>query len=317
MIHIDGLQISKVTRDIYLIHQIEPPFYFSCCDGLLILPKKGGDEQVIVLDVNIEPKYVNALAYEIGPVSDYICSHGHMDHIAHVHAWEELGAKIWAPHPESSCLLDLKNFYKSFGFDEALDFSIIREFGIINRYKNCSIIHKYTPGDILNFKGYIIDTIPLRGHSKAHVGYFLPLEKILHISCLGFDLSNANAKGFGPWYGFKECEISQYLLDIVKCKGIFKNQANLLTSSHSYIVYQPDTTPFDYMRNKIIENQIKVEIEVNSLNLNGGSEKKILSELLKKDIFFPKKKMRGFLFEIYNFWESWIIKKHLKRIENH
>ncbi|MHA1285546.1 MAG: MBL fold metallo-hydrolase, partial [Promethearchaeota archaeon] len=103
---INNLKISLITPDIWLIHQIKPPFYFSCCDGLIILPKEGKSKETIVIDLNIEPEYVEKIDRIIGPVSDYICSHGHLDHIAHVHAWENIGAKIHAPYPESENLLD-------------------------------------------------------------------------------------------------------------------------------------------------------------------------------------------------------------------
>ena len=43
---IDNLEIWKVTEDILLIHQKKVPFLFSCCDGLLILPKEGRNKTV-------------------------------------------------------------------------------------------------------------------------------------------------------------------------------------------------------------------------------------------------------------------------------
>ncbi|MHA1327278.1 MAG: MBL fold metallo-hydrolase [Promethearchaeota archaeon] len=103
---IKNLKISQVTPNIWLVHQIETPFYFSCCDGLIILPKKDRNKKTVVIDLNIEPEYVIKISEIVGPISDYICSHGHLDHIAHVHAWENIGAKIHAPYPESENLLD-------------------------------------------------------------------------------------------------------------------------------------------------------------------------------------------------------------------
>ena len=37
-----------------------------------------------------------------------------------------------------------------------------------------------------------------------------------------------------------------------------------------------------------------------------------VSKLLEMDLFFPKHKIKGFLKNIYAFWESWIIKHHLE-----
>ena len=114
LIRIDNLEIRKVTEDILLIHQIKAPYLFSCCDGLLILPKEGRNKFTISLDLNIEPKYIKIINDKFGPVSNYVCTHAHVDHTSHVHAWEESGTIIHAPQPEAEFLLDLQKFYRGF-----------------------------------------------------------------------------------------------------------------------------------------------------------------------------------------------------------
>jgi glyoxylase-like metal-dependent hydrolase (beta-lactamase superfamily II) len=310
---INNLEIKKVTQDILLIHQIKQPFFFSCCDGLLLLPKEGRNNKTISLDLNIEQIYVNKLNDIYGPISNYVCSHGHLDHTCHVHAWEEIGAIIHAPHPESKYLLDLNNFYKGFGFNEALDYKTVEEFAYLNGYQPCNQVNTFNPGETLQFENYMIDTISFSGHSKAHAGFFLPDEQLIHISCLGFDKSNPEIEGFGPWYGFRDASISQYEEDITLAEKIFIQKAKLLTSSHSYVVKNPDVEPFEYMRGKIKNNQDKVDNALKLLNLKEKAENEVIEELLKMDLFFPKKKLKGVVFEIYRFWESWIIRKHIKR----
>jgi glyoxylase-like metal-dependent hydrolase (beta-lactamase superfamily II) len=308
---IDNLRITKVTEDILLAHQIKPPFYFSCCDGLIILPKQDRNKKSLILDLNVEPNLINQIEEFFGPVSNYVCTHGHMDHMAHVYQWEKLGVKIHAPFPEHAYLLDLHNFYRGFRFDEALDFSVIKKFAQINGYQSCKKVNSFKPGDILKIEDVIIETIPLTGHSKGHIGFFIPEEKVIHISCLGFDLIEHDADGFGPWYGFKECSIEQYIKDINLVESIFLEQADFLTSSHSYVVKNPDTIPFVYMREKIGKNQSIVDQAITDLKVKSKMHISI-EELLKLDLFFPKKKMKGFLRDIYNFWESGIIEKHIK-----
>lgn len=311
MSHIENLQIREIVNDILLIHQIKTPYYFSCCDGLLILPKEGRNSNAIALDLNIEPKYIQAINSRFGPVLEYACTHSHMDHIAHVHEWERLGATIWAPHPESGCLLDLYNFYENFGFNETMDYSVVEQFGKLNGYQSCSKVNIFKPGNALKFESLELKTIPLIGHSKAHVGFLLSADKIFHISCLGFDQPKPGVDGFGPWYGFKECNLSQYSNDIDMAEELFLKHAEFLTSSHAYISKCPDTSPFDYMRDKIKKNQLKVDQAIEKLELIPASEDLIVKELLKMDIFFPKSKMKNFLSEIYALWEAWIIRKHL------
>ena len=68
------------------------------------------------------------------------------------------------------------------------------------------------------------------------------------------------------------------------------------------------------MREKIEKNQSIVDQAILSLNPISSSELNI-NDFLELDLFFPKRRMKGFLFEIYNFWESWIISKHIERSE--
>ena len=308
---INNVEIRKVTGDILLVHQIKHPFFFSCCDGLLILPKEGRNNKTISLDLNIEKDYVNSLDDVYGPISDYVVSHGHLDHTCHVHAWEEIGAIIHAPYPESKFLLDLRNFYHGFGFDEELDYDIVENFAILNGYKKCKNVNAFKPGETLKFEKCTIKTISLPGHSKAHVGFFLPEEEIFHISCLGFDKPTPEKEGFGPWYGFQESSIFQYYKDIQKAQDLYIQNAKFLTSSHSYIVHNPDLSPFNYLRKKIESNQSIVDEALESFNLSKDPENVIVEKLLKMDLFFPKKKLKGVVLDIYKFWESWIIRKHL------
>jgi glyoxylase-like metal-dependent hydrolase (beta-lactamase superfamily II) len=310
---IENLEIRKITEDILLVHQIKQPFFFSCCDGIIILPKKGRNERTISLDLNIEQKYVNKLDDIYGPVSDYVVSHGHLDHTCHVHAWEEIGAIIHAPYPESKFLLNLRNFYQGFGFDEELDYETVEDFALLNGFQKCKQVNPYNPGKIFKFGDCIIRTLPFPGHSKAHVAFYIPDAKIFHISCLGFDKPTPEIEGFGPWYGFKEASISQYIEDIKNAEEFYLQNAKYLTSSHAYIVNNPDLSPFEYMRKKIKENQDKIDKFLNLLDTSKITENIIVEKLLTMDIFFPKKKLKGVVYEIYRFWESWIIRKHLQR----
>ncbi len=312
---IDNLEITELPDNVLLIHQKKTPFHFSCCDGLVIQPKVNRNQTSIALDVNIEPKYIEAINEIYGPFSDYVCTHGHMDHIAHVHKWEEIGVRIHAPEPEAKTLLDLRNFYECFSFNEVLEFSVVEQFGTVNGYKNCKSVIEFKPGDTLSFENLEIETLPFPGHSLAHVGFLLPKEKIMHISCLGFDQPMPGKDGFGPWYGFRSCSIPQYLKDIDYAESFYLNYAETLTSSHSYIVKLPDTTPFKYMRQKIYANHKKVLDALNELNLPNEDNEIPIGQLQDMDIFFPKKKMKGFPLDVYLLWEYWIIKKHLNWLE--
>ena len=312
MPQISNLEINYITKDVLLIHQIKTPYYFSCCDGIVILRRKERNKQAIALDLNIEPNLIDEIDQAYGPFSNYVCTHGHMDHMAHVYHWEDLGVNIYAPIPENTYLLDLVNFYQGFRFDEGVDHSLIEKFAKYNKYHSCKVVNPFKPGVNLHFENLTVETISFSGHSRGHIGLLLPHEKILHISCLGFDIPHLGKDGFGPWYGFKECSITKYLEDINLAEKIFLQRAEFLTSSHSYIIKHPDTTPFAYMRNKIKDNQTKVDQALSTLKIRSKEEIN-MEELLNLDIFFPKSKLQGFIVDLYRFWESYIIDKHLKR----
>lgn len=275
------------------------------------MPKDSRNTKTIAIDLNIEPAYIQAVYDTYGPVSDLINTHAHMDHIAHVYVWEQLGATIHAPNPEAHYLTNLYQFYKGYGWDEKHDFSLVNQFAILNKFQECKTIKPFEPGERLTFENFILETIPFRGHSKAHVGFLLPAEKILHLSCLGFDQRGPGMDGFGPWYGFRESSIDQYLKDIDYAESLYREKAEILTSSHAHIVREPDTDIFDYMRNKIYTRQKLVDKALQNVSPQLEIEDKV-SKLLEMDLFFPKHRIKGFLKDIYTFWESWIIRHHLE-----
>jgi hypothetical protein len=312
---LDNLKISPISPDVLLVRQVRKPARFSCCDGLLILPREGRNDHVIALDLNIEPQLVRALTIKYGPVSDYVNTHGHMDHIAHVHAWEEIGATVHAPSPEADGLLGLQQFYDVLRWERAGNFSMVEQFARMNLYAPCKTVTPFQPGDTLQIENFTLRTIPFSGHSRAHVGFLLPTERILHISCMGFDQPAPGKDGFGPWYGFENCDIVTYLEDIDGAQSIFGEEADFLTSSHAYIAQKGDTAPFDYMRGKIAVNQQKVDRAAARVGAAGDREE-MVTRLLSMDLFFPKSKMNGWLLDLYAFWESWIIRHHLERSES-
>jgi glyoxylase-like metal-dependent hydrolase (beta-lactamase superfamily II) len=309
---LDNLKIIEVTEEVLLVHQIKASAMFTRCDGLILLPKKGRNLQTVILDLNLEAKYIKDIYREFGPVSDYVCTHTHLDHSAHVHIWEELGAKISAPIQEYQNLLDNHTFLEKFGFLDCVSPQTGEQFTSAMGYQGCKEVSPLNPGETLKFDDLEVETIHFPGHSFGHIGFFIPSNEILHISCLGFDQIKPGVDGFGPWYGFRHCSIPQYFEDIAYAEKIFMERAKLLTSSHSYIVKNPDTTPFEYMRAKIEHNQTIVDQAILSLKPPPNTNITI-EELLEMDLFFPKEKMRGFLKEIYTLWEYWIIEKHLAK----
>lgn len=316
---LENLEITQLTPVVFFIHQIKATNYFTRSDGLLLLPSNTKNLTPVILDLNLEPKEILQVyhAFNLSEYTkmDYIISHGHMDHIANVYKWEELGATIHCPYEHQEKITDVNHFYGDYGFYKGVEKEIVEKFAPMMGYQECQNVPiTFKSGKTLIFDNLKIETIPLYGHSEGHVGFYLPDIQLLHISCVGFDLKSPNDvdRGFGPWYGFDECDLDVYQSDINKLEKKFLDDANLMTSSHSYIVYEKNSFPFDYMRTKIEENQKKVQGIIKNSNIGQLSQKDQIQFLLNKDIFFPKAKMKAPLKEIFNFWEKGIIKHHLK-----
>jgi glyoxylase-like metal-dependent hydrolase (beta-lactamase superfamily II) len=239
-----------------------------------------------------------------------------MDHISHVSKWEELGASIHFPYPHQNNLISLDAFLEDFGFLKELNKPIAEILGSLNHYVPCKrdpIV--FQPGDILTFDNLEIQTIPLEGHSRGMVGFFFPFEKLIHISCLGFDIQKPGDDQFGPWYGFEECSLELYNENIDTVEKIFLNSSDILTSSHSYVVREKNSKTFDYMRRKIKQNHEKIMnavLEYKKKGLDGD----LIEYLLSLDLIYPKYKMKEPLRSTFRFWESWIIKNHLNSKTN-
>jgi hypothetical protein len=317
-----NLSITEITPDVLLVHQIKASQRFTRSDGLIFLPDMKQSSLPIIIDLNIEPPYIHQVFDKyIKDVSKnsfiYIASHTHLDHSAHVYYWERLGAKIYAPLPHSLRLMDKQRLIRELGFNQAEN-GYGEQFVDTMGFCECSQVQSFQPGDTLKFGKFNIETIPFNGHSVGHIGFFFPIINLFHISCLGFDILNPNTDGFGPWYGFEECNLPQFKKDIDIAEKIFLEKGNILTSSHSYIVTEKTRFPFEYMRKKIEGNHKKIKkiIQESPFSLKEVSIQKIMEYLLSIDLFFPKKKMNTMEKAVYTLWEYWIIKKHLDLILN-
>ncbi len=330
-----SLEITHLRENVYHITQTASQGRFSSCDGLLCLPSNPNDSHVVILDLNLEPPFITEIfqSFNLAQYTriDYFVSHAHMDHIANVWKWEELGAKIFLPSPfPSILLLDPLNFLTHFHFEDYVSLTTGYKLCETNGFHPCQQPAKsYSPGDPLPIDSFThsIMSIPLYGHSIGHTGFLFPDLAIIHISCLGYDLrhpynpdhtDDPNNSGFGPWYGFPDCSLSQYWTDISKIEEKFEELLQkdpdypILTSSHAHVIRGKATKAFDYMRQKIMVNHQNIRTKVQDLNFSDcQQEEKIMENLLLEDIIFPKRKMHDWVRELYTFWEYWQIKLHL------
>ena len=307
----ENATITHINDGVLLFHQNNPLEDYSCCDGLIVLPKDSRNRNPIAIDVNVEPVLIRQIIDEFGPVKNYICTHGEMDHIAHLYVWEDSGAEVYAPFPESNYLTDLNQFYLGFGFNDVMEYSSIQRFARMNGYHECKWVRAFKPGDRLKIENLEMETMLYKGHSRASVGVLLEKEKILHIGNLGFDRSSPGADGTGPFYGYRQCSLNRYYRDIDNARSVYTDRANFMTASHGYLVEKPDMSPFDYMEEKIRQNQQKVDSAFKRIDPLPHSKEETFIELLKLDLFYPKKKAYSFMVDIYTLWDYWMIRHHM------
>jgi glyoxylase-like metal-dependent hydrolase (beta-lactamase superfamily II) len=136
--------------------------------------------------------------------------------------------------------------------------------------------------------------IPAPGHSPAHMTAYFPAENILFTSDLGLG-------PFGPWYGFRDCDICHYVESLLRLKAM---KPRLLLTGHDGVVSKDIDAIFDraikvfFMR----EDRIRKGLEM------GKSRDSIVEE----GIYFMNKQrakgpLRAFLFD----WDDIMFDHHL------
>ena len=106
---------------------------------------------------------------------------------------------------------------------EHLKFKGVREFKI------------YDGSFSLDLKKIKMVFIPAPGHSPGHMTAYFPEENILFTSDLGFGL-------FGPWYGFKDCDIYHYVESLLNLKAM---KPKLLLTGHGGVICKDIEGIFD------------------------------------------------------------------------
>ncbi len=281
------------------------------CNGLILTSPR--DSKAVLIDCSFREEEIEQIFQEFGEVS-YVSfmTHLHVDHVQYTHLYEKLQIPIYSPIPENEYITDLQWFMQSNG---AVDFGISKEFlGYINnftRFRPLRQVIAFTPGDVFDFDSISLKSIPLPGHSPGHTGFEIkhknpsPQHKdVLFVADIGIE-------EFGPWYGFKYCDITQYLNSIDLAKQLFKNGDFILLSSHGAPIFDPETLVFEQTRAKFEESIQKLRYY---LEIDGPD----LSQLVGKGIYYKREvlaKMDEKVRELYHFWEALSIQNLLDYLD--
>jgi glyoxylase-like metal-dependent hydrolase (beta-lactamase superfamily II) len=161
------------------------------------------------------------------------------------------------------------------------------------KFGGCQEFSTYDGSFTLDLKKTRMVIIPAPGHSPGHMTAYFPLESILFASDLGFG-------PFGPWYGFKDCDICRYVESLLRLKAM---KPKLLLTGHDGVVSRDIDAFFD----RAIEVFFRREDRIRK-GLEMGRSK---DSIVEDGIYFKnKQKARGplkaFLFD----WDGIMFDHH-------
>jgi glyoxylase-like metal-dependent hydrolase (beta-lactamase superfamily II) len=140
--------------------------------------------------------------------------------------------------------------------------------------------------------------IPAPGHSPGHMTAYFPLEKILFTSDLGLG-------PFGPWYGFRDCDIRQYVQSLLDLKAM---RPRVLLTGHDGVIRRGVEGAFDRTIQAFFlrEDRIRRGLE------RGRSR----DSLLEEGIYFKNKgKAKGPLKDFLLDWDAVMFDHHVGVLE--
>jgi glyoxylase-like metal-dependent hydrolase (beta-lactamase superfamily II) len=291
LLYRQNMKRVKITERIeYLIP--ENAISRFLCSGMII-----NDSAKVFLDANFGKADTRALLLSEKP--DFaLISHYHLDHSwwgGLVRAFSH--AALFVPAGEEAYLKDLGYFLEmtqGHGHPALLWANFVRE---EVQYK---AIDHFTPYDStldLGLRGVRMSCLPAPGHSPSHMVVYFPDQKILFTSDLGLG-------PFGPWYGFKDCDITLYVDSLLRLKGM---NPRLLLTGHEGIIRKGIDAVFErcigsfFMREALIRRKLE----------KGLSRDEIIGEGV---YFLKKEKAQGSLKDFLTMWDGVMFDHHLKKI---
>ncbi len=252
----------------------------------------------IVIDLNLSDADTQSVLQELQPDRAYT-THFHLDHSRFWQAVEKFSsAEFFIPNGEESMMSDLNAFLKStpgdHGTPELWDaFVEIGGFKAIEKYRVYDGTHRIKSGSTT------VECIVTPGHSPSHTSFYLPDNRVLFAGDLGLGR-------FGPWYGWMNCRIPDYIESVLKLKS-YKTET--LLTSHEGIIRSNIDSVWDeclghfFTREKAIRSQ-----------LDAG---KTIDDIVEKGIYFTNKgQVKEPMKTIVTIWDQVMLDHHLEILTN-
>ncbi len=276
-------KLEAITDRIFLV-QGKNKGRFPYSHSILIL-----DEDIVLVDTGCGIENLKKLTKEYD-VSYVINSHTHPDHSAG--NWVLKHTPTYVPEEGFETSGDLVALSERFVNKELAQEwqEFIRE---TMNFKNCRPTESYNSRTKFRFGKTTFEPIYTSGHTKDHYCFYEPRERILF--SFDYDLTSF------PWYGHRESSIPEFKESIKKLELL---SPKIVVSSHRGIIAENIEAEFDKFYKIFSERDGKIL----SLLENG----KTIDQLVEYAPIYSK---FSYAESILRYWESEMIKKHLKEME--
>ncbi|MHB1167593.1 MAG: MBL fold metallo-hydrolase [Carboxydocellales bacterium] len=215
-------------------------------------------------------------------------SHFHIDHIKGNYQFQR--AKFYAHELDAPVIRSEDKFMSLTGFDTIPGGRTeIKGYG----YKPSRIDGTFVDGEIIDFGKTKCQVVHLPGHSAGHCGFFFSDDELMFTG-------DIELTKFGPWYGFADCDIDQFIASIHKIGDFHPRQ---IATSHTELITEN------------LPEKLRLYIEVidqrDKLLLNYLIKPHTLDELVHQKFMYRKHpEPTNFFFH----WEMGLVKTHLARL---
>ncbi|MCP4133606.1 MAG: MBL fold metallo-hydrolase [bacterium] len=219
------MKTNKIRSNIYYIEPAETPFAStSACLFIDSTPS-------IAIDLNLGDEDTNAFIKEFKP-DIALLSHYHLDHSLCAPIMDSHNdIELYVPDGEAAYLTSVDHFISNTcgPYEASKQFkNIIENFLTFPQINNFKV---FCNNEIFKTKDCSVRILKVPGHSPSHTAFHIPEENILFTSDTGIG-------SWGPWYGWIDSDIPQYVESLLKLKafddvqlvtchdGIFSNNIN-------------------------------------------------------------------------------------------
>ena len=265
---------------------------FPNCNSLLI-----EDERVALIDAGLPEEHMKAILEETR-IDMLINSHTHPDHVAgNSIISETTSAILYVPEQEEGNTLSLEEMKKSFGvFGQDVEPSWERIVLELIGFKASGRERTYRDGHIFDLGENQLEAIHTPGHSAGHNCFLFRGKDLFFASDLGID-------SFGPWYGYLDSNLNDYIRSIDKVKKIDIKRA--VSSHQNDSIYN-----MEERLNKSLEIIHQRKTKIIELLKEGPKD---ISQLIRSQIiYYNLDKFNSPMFDFLFFFEGNMIKEHLK-----